>query len=380
MAIIGSIFALAGRFAGRFVNALLGWATILLFGRLESRRQTVMAYIALASLLWVATIAGLLVPDVGTFLIAAVPRPDFVGEDLVRWGMLIAVVTIPLIVGAVGVWLTEARSRPLGVVAIVKDTLRGYPFTALLALTIAFLAAIAFVRKVKSLSRRWSDAHLPVVVKPNAYERVVHDLSEVLAEAGLDIELRPAPRALTAPAKLLDRVAGRTLGGMVPDRLVLLVRPGLEILVYPSDVAISGERRTVARSRAAIASRLIAAPAWLTTSAEAQAIEDMIRATLQAPSLERRARALEVIDRRLASTTISFDEWETLYRQRLQAGLLAGREPDASVDRLEPEPASPVAPAWERHLRGAGGALALVGVVGLLVLDVALTAKGRDDP
>jgi hypothetical protein len=54
MAIIGSVFALLGRFAGRLINALLGWATLLLFGRVEARKQTILGFLALASLAWVA--------------------------------------------------------------------------------------------------------------------------------------------------------------------------------------------------------------------------------------------------------------------------------------------------------------------------------------
>jgi hypothetical protein len=103
MAIIGSLFALAGRFAGRVVNALLGWATILLFGRVSARKQTVLGLVAMGSLAWVATLVGLAVPDVGTFLVAAVPRPDFVPEETVRIGMLLAALTLA---GSVWWWLT----------------------------------------------------------------------------------------------------------------------------------------------------------------------------------------------------------------------------------------------------------------------------------
>ena len=113
MAIIASLFALLGRFAGRVVNALLGWATLLLFGRVEARKQTILGFIAVGSLAWVAATVGIFVPDVGTFLVAAVPRPDFIDEGLVRLGMLGAVVAIPLAVGSpASGWWRRARDRP----------------------------------------------------------------------------------------------------------------------------------------------------------------------------------------------------------------------------------------------------------------------------
>jgi hypothetical protein len=134
------------------------------------------------------------------------------------------------------------EARPTGG-ALVVAVLRGYAFTALLALTIVFLAVIALTRRLRALSKRWEDAHLPVIVQPDGYDTVVETLRRELAAAGLETTVRPAPQLVSLPPRLLDRVAGQALGSLVPDRLALLVREDLEILVYPSDLAMSGERR-----------------------------------------------------------------------------------------------------------------------------------------
>ena len=42
MALIGSLVALVGRFAGRVVTFALGWANVLLFGKVEARKQAVL--------------------------------------------------------------------------------------------------------------------------------------------------------------------------------------------------------------------------------------------------------------------------------------------------------------------------------------------------
>jgi hypothetical protein len=104
----------------------------------------------------------------------------------------------------------------------------------------------------------------------------------------------------------------------------MLKAPDLEVLVYPSDVVVSGQRQAVAHARAAIASRLTHAPAYLTASREGQEIEDALRRLSERRQPERihdpaavRA-ALAPIDERLATIVVPFDEWETLYRQRLQ--------------------------------------------------------------
>ena len=96
--------------------------------------------------------------------------------------------------------------------------------------------------------------------------------------------------------------------------MMLLVGPDLEVLVYPSDVAISGTQQRVARARAAIATKLTHAPAYLTTSAEAQHFEDAL-AGAKTPA------DLRNLDERLARLLINYDEWDVLYRQRLQLEL-----------------------------------------------------------
>jgi len=112
--------------------------------------------------------------------------------------------------------------------------------------------------------------------------------------------------------------------------MVRLLGPDLDALIYPMDVLISGRPVDVTRARAAIASRLTTASAHLTVSAEAQEVEDRIRAltigdkgptgaTITLPMHDADAEVrLAAIDESLARIQVPYDEWETLYRQRLQ--------------------------------------------------------------
>jgi hypothetical protein len=319
VAIIGPLFALAGRLAGRVLNSVLGWATILLFGKVEGRKQTILLVIALASLLWVLVLIGIALPAAGTFLLALVPKPEFVPDWVVRLILLAVAAAIPLFVGVAAVYVTEPASRPQGR-GLVTGVLRGYPFTFILAVTIVLLSGVALSRKVRSLSKRWDDAHVPMIVKPGGYDRLVQDLRAVMLDAGIDVRQRPAPSVMSVPSKLLDAVAGKSLGGLVPDRLVLLQARNLEVLIYPSDVAISGSKEAVARSRAAIASKLTTSPVYMTASAESERIEDELMAMATDGNTDAGAAAerLRRLDARIAALQVPFDEWETVYRERLQ--------------------------------------------------------------
>jgi hypothetical protein len=377
MALITGLAGVLGRFAGRLVNSTLGWATILLFGKVAASRQTLLLLIVLASLGWVAAVVGVIFPDVGTMLIAFVPTPDFIDEGWVRLAMLIAALVLPLVIGVVAIFITQAQHRPRGA-RILVTILRGYPFTLVLTVTIVILGGVALVRKLRSLAKRWEDAHVPVIVKPGAYEQLLSQLHAVLTGAGLSLAIRPAPRILSAPPRLLDAVAGRALGALVPDKLMLLAAPDLEILVYPSDLAISGSKAAVARSRAAIVSTLTRAPAYLTTSAEAQKVEDEVAANAkrsdQGVEPQEQLRQIEEIDKRLARLTVPFEEWESLYRQRLQVErdvLRQVRETGASAVARRPVSAGTARPL--------DMAIAVAGL-GLIALDLVLLVTQRRRP
>jgi hypothetical protein len=318
MALLAPLFAFIGRQVGRIVQMAFGWATILLFGRVPQRKQLLLAGVALGSVLWVITLIGVLVPDVGAFLIGFVPGPDFIGDDIVRLVMLVLAVLLPLGVGAGGLMLMDAADRPDGIGAKVVQVMRGYPYAAVLSLVILFLLVVAPIFKLRTIIKRWDDAHIPIVIKPDAYERVAGDLEAAVDGAGLELSRARAPRVLEAPSRLLATVGGASVRRLVPDRIVMLRAPSLEVTIHPSDVAVAGSRQAVARARAAVADRLTKTEAYLTASEEAQDVEDALRVLRDPADHEEAMATLRAIDDRLKRLTVPYEEWEVLYRQRLQ--------------------------------------------------------------
>jgi hypothetical protein len=170
---------------------------------------------------------------------------------------------------------------------------------------------------------------------------------------------------------MLARISGPGIRALVPDRPAELVGPDLEIGLYPSDIAIGGKRAIVARARAAIATRLTSTAASMTTSAEAQAIEAQLEqlsaarvsgagpGTGRGEDLATEATTLSAIDDQLATLVIPHEEWEILYRQRLQVerDLLAGRDPGSVL------PNTPGTPLLERTAAAAEGRAATRGVM-----------------
>jgi hypothetical protein len=322
MAILAAALGMVSRFFGKILTTTLGWASTLLFGRVPASRQVLLAGLTFGSVLWSVIVLGVLVPDVGTFLLAFVPDQDVVPESTLRLAMLIAALVIPAGLGALTLVIADAQRSPRTIVVAV---LRGYPLTALLAGLLVFLAGLAVTRKARSLAKGWTDAHVPLVVKPGAYEEVARDLDAAVTAAGLEGEPRAAPAVMSTPARWLAAVAGTRRGGLVPDRMIQLDGQDLDILIYPMDILISGKPRLVRRARAAIASRLTTSHAHLTLAAEAQALEDRLTALARdedgsgMPTFDDRAVAeLAAIDAVISTLDIPYEEWEVLYRQRLQ--------------------------------------------------------------
>lgn len=368
VAILAALLAFGSRFASKVLTTALGWASTLLFGRVPASRQILLLGITFGSVIWMVLVAGIVFPGIGAFLLVLVPKQDFVPEWVIRLVMLIGALVVPGLIGALTLALSPSTDRDGRRVA--EAVARGYPLTVLLAVLLVFLAGLAIWRKANGLARRWTDTHVPLVVKPGAYDEVAADLDKAVSDAGLDVEPRAAPAVMSRPAQWLAAVGGSGSSSLVPERMIQLYGPGLDILIYPMDLMISGKPELVARARAAMASRLTTSAAHLTVSAEAQAIEDRLTALGKGASDadhpprfdETAAAAFTEIDETLTTMVIPYEEWEVLYRQRLQverdlrAGAMAG---DAVLGAGTPGVTGPIATltAVGRMLRGGAEAV-----------------------
>lgn len=399
MAILASLFGVLGRFAGKLLTTTLGWASILLFGRVPQDRQIVLALVTFGSLAWAIAVLGVVLPYVGAFLLAAVPTPDLIGESLLRLAMLTAALLLPAVVGAATIFVVEPARRPQGK-GLIEQVLRGYLLSPALAATLILLALVGVARFLHHLALRWSDAHIPIVVRPGGYDRVLVDLERALDDAGLDVGRHPAPAILALPGRMLGAIAGPGIRSLVPDRLMELRGVGLEVGLYPSDISMAGDKLSVARARAAIASRLTATAASMTTSAEAQEIEARLErlsaarvpgglpgdaSAARSPSPQRVDPMAELasIDAALAVLTVPQEEWEVLYRERLQVerDLLAGQRAGAAFPGGGPNTLAPAGtderdPRVDRLPGWASTAIAAAGFL-MVAADLLLALADR---
>jgi len=315
MVIFSGLLTGFGRLIGAVATMTVAWATILMFGRIPESRRTLLSFMTLGSLAWLVALGGILIPSVGAFLLAAVPKAPFVEDWWLRLGMLALAAFLPLAIGYASVHFIAPETQPKGRERTTQ-TLWGYLYTAVYAFTIVFLAAWGLSRKLRSLQTGWQSAHVPVIIKAGHYDAVVDDLDAALGQTGIEVDRRTASGWFVVPLRLLAWAGGKAVADRIPKRLIELTSGDLGILVYPSDIALLGPKDLVSPARAAVARRLGSADTYLTAAMEAEQIEDRLVEIGRKDSVT--AADFLPVDELLNTIEAPYDEWETLLRLRLQ--------------------------------------------------------------
>jgi len=314
-----SILGVIGRSIGRLLTSSLGWASSLLYGRVPKDHQVFVEAMLGGSILWAFAGLLLLIQPLMAFALATTPYVPSLGRSLLTSVLVVLVIFLPPLVGLAGALVPAEERRPHGL-ALAVHALRGYPLTILIAAACVFLPLAALTRRIGSIRRGWSDAHIPIIVKPGGYDQMVGDLETALDRAGLDVIRHPMPTIMSVPGRLLALIAGQDVGDLLPDRMVGLRRPDLEVGVYPSDVVISGPTAQRLQARAALMTGLARTAAHFTTSAESQRVEDRLEKASDPATARQTALAdVAAIDDELARLDVPTGDWDVLFRLRLQA-------------------------------------------------------------
>lgn len=307
---------------GRSASFALGWATSLFFGQIPGNKGRVVSAASVLSLAWV-----LLLVLVGPILVASIGADALGLIDLDRMNYLkLDDVLMPLL-GLVFlppvITLMAELSRIHEDVSLRRWTSRlplSYPIALSLGMGLLLMLVVTPVLQLRRAREGRATQHLPLLVKEGRFEQLVRDIEQWLNELTRAEVRREEYRGVASwPLRVLRYAAGQMLRSVVADAPVRLRAGATEIALFATNLSITAPKEDVFRIRAALHKRLALTEAFLTWSEVPQRFEaELMKLHTAKLSLDERIAALERLQEKIDASRMKSDEWDVLYRLRLQ--------------------------------------------------------------
>ena len=339
------VLLLAWQAISRSASFALGWATALYFGQVPGRQGRMLSVVSLTAAGWVILVVGFAIPVfAGAGLEAAgVIEENFDVEAIHYLGLVAGIILVPPVVAGLVVWGEFHDERDLGTWFRLLPW--SYPSTAMLGAAVLLMVAVT----PYLLFQRWRHGRKFVQVslvmrEGTGDDDLVEALRDALASIDIgDITVAEASGPKVWPMRTVGFAAEHLLGAVVRGEPMLLRADGLEIYAYATNVSIQAPKEDAYRVRAAIERKLAFSDAFLTWNDEAQDIEDAILAAHRehGEDVEALRARLDEIQEQMDTASVNSEEWNVLYRRRLQIELAArvkrdGREAEAGADETLP--------------------------------------------
>ena len=344
MAILSALLSLLGKKIGTLLQAIFGWSVTGLFGKLPSSKQTALSVAMVLAIAWPLLVIGAVFPAVASWAFAFAPLHEMIDHTILRLVWLGLALLAPIIVGLITRWVAPDRKQKGGA---LRTVITGYPLTIGFFLSFMITLFVVPALKLAAMAKGWTDEHVYVQPVEGEYRTVLRAIREACRKAGVELVEAPMPRTMSLATRVIKWFASGGLDPVVADDPRKLHGDHVELFLYPADLLLRGEKKMVARVRAALARELLQAPAYLTTQEASQHLEDEIRrmwAVVEAHApgtvgLLARGRIGEIAHA-LDHTDLPFNEWILLYTNlhRLENAVCGGPRLVDPDDTLQTNP------------------------------------------
>ena len=306
----------------RSASFALGWATAMYFGQVPGRQGRILSVISLLAAGWVILVVGFALPIFGGALLEALGVIDdnFDVTAIVYAGLVGGVLLAPPAVAVATEYAEFRGGRSIqGVLRILPVS---YPATAMLGLSVLQMVAFTPVLLVQRWRQKRKLVQVPLVMRKGTDD---DDLAELVLRAlsaiGLaDVKVAEATGPKSWPLRTVGFAVRHLLGAVVRGEPMRFEVGELEILAHATNVAILGPGEDAYRVRAAMERELAFGDAYLTWNDEAQGFEDELLEVHRSTDrdVETMGRRLDSIQERIDVASLNTEEWNVLYRLRLQ--------------------------------------------------------------
>ncbi|MGH2429413.1 MAG: hypothetical protein ACRDGV_11130 [Candidatus Limnocylindria bacterium] len=344
------ILLLAWQALSKSASFALGWATALYFGQVPGRQGRILSVVSLIAAGWLIVVVGFALPiAIGAALEGAgLIGDNFSVEPIHVLGLTAAIIGAPPVIAGLVVWAEFLDERSL------RRWLRlipvSYPATAYLGLAVLEMVAFTPLLIFQRLRRKRTLVQVPLVMRDGTDD---DDLTEAVRRALRtihidDLAAEEATGPKSWPLRTVGFAARHLLGAVVRGEPVQLKGSDLEIYAYATNVAVLGAKEDVYRARAALEREVAFDKAYLTWSDDSQAFEDELMQARDGADGDLRGlvRRLEAVQERIDAGDLNSEEWNVLYRLRLQIEVAARESATAGSRRARSRPkAAPKAAA-----------------------------------
>ena len=300
----------------------LGWATAIYFGQVPGRQGRVLSVISLVAAGWVILVVGFAIPIFGGAALEAIGviEENFDVEPITYLGLVAGVVLTPPLVAAATVYAHFHDDRSVG--TWLRMVPVSFPATAMLGASVLQMVAITPVLLFQRWRQKRKLLQVPLVMREGSDDDdLMNAVRGALAAIGLnDVAIAEATGPKSWPLRTVGFASKHLLGAVVRGEPVRLATQELEIFAYATNVSIQGPKKEAYRVRAAMERELAFRNAYLTWNEESQGFEDDLLRIHQAADGDVGAvRAeLDEVQARIDVASLNLEEWNVLYRLRLQ--------------------------------------------------------------
>jgi hypothetical protein len=323
------VLLVAWQAVSRSASFALGWATALYFGQVPGRPGRILAVISLLSLAWLIVLVGFWAPWLLGALLesAGILGDSFDLQPIVFLGLAAALVLIPPGVAGSVVYGAFLERRDL------ETWLRlvpiSYPATFMLGLSVLQMVLFTPILLFQRWIQKRKLVQVPLVMRAGTDDDDLLELVRTALKAvgieRFDTEEATGPKSW--PMRTGGFAARHLLGAVVRGEPIRVVADGLEVLAYSTNVSILGPEEPAYEARASVEREAAFHEAYLTWNQEAQTLEDelVVAGSRANGDLDRLRRRLDRIQGRIDRAPLNSEEWNVLYRLRLQVEDRAGR-------------------------------------------------------
>ncbi|MGH2384034.1 MAG: hypothetical protein ACRDGB_03140 [Candidatus Limnocylindria bacterium] len=316
------VLLLAWQALSKSASFALGWATAIYFGQVPGKQGRILSVVSLLAAGWVIVIVGFAVPIFGGAVLEAtgVIGENFDVEAIHYLGLVAAIVLTPPFIAATTVWAEFHEEHSIE--AWLRMIPVSYPATAMLGASVLQMVAFTPILLFQRWQKKRKLVQVPLVMRDGTDDDdLLNAVRGALAAIGIDdVSIAEATGPRSWPLRTVGFASRHLLGAVVRGEPMRLRATDVDILAYATNVSIQGPKEDAYRIRAAMERELAFRNTYLTWNEESQGFEDELQRLHESANgdVEALRARLDDVQERIDVASLNTEEWNVLYRLRLQ--------------------------------------------------------------